>query len=164
MAHIKTLVVNTISFTTRGFYWNSKNFTTFTDDNGNKTYLINGKEVSKEDGNKEYLNMKNSNKSWRESLDGKKYFKRQWDSYKKLKGKGYKKEQFYLYPEQTFKQEVTEQDITYEELINNLEKLIDHYTQYIDDYKQQKQAEAHNNEIRKKIDKLNKLISERKHK
>lgn len=161
MAHIKSVRVNTISATARGFYWNSKTFTTFTDDNENNTYFVNGKEVSKDDGNREYINMKNSNKAWRESKNGKAYFKRQWSEYSRLKRKGWKADRFYLRPEQTFKQEVTEEDVTYEELIENLEKSIDHYTQYIDSYEQQKQAEAHNDEIRRRIDKLNKLIAER---
>lgn len=157
MAHIKTITVNAISWTARGFYWNIKRFTTFTDDNGNKTYLINGEEVSKEDGNKKYIDMKNSNKAWRESASGKAYIKKQ----QALKKRGWKAEQLCLLPEQTFKQEVTERDVTYEELIENLEKSIDHHTQYIDDYKQQKQAEAYNDKIRRRIDKLNKLIAER---
>ena len=161
MAHIKSVRVSTISATARGFYWNSKTFTTFTDDNENNTYFVNGKEVSKDDGNREYINMKNSNKAWRESDDGKAYFKRQWAEYSRLKRKGWKADKFYLRPEQTFEQKVTENDVTYEELIENLEKSIDHYTQYIDSYEQKKQAEAHNAEIRRRINKLNKLIAER---
>ena len=162
MAHIKSVRVDAISATMRGFYWNFKTFTTFTDDNGNKTYLINGEEVTKEQGNAEYLNMKNTNKEWTQSKAGKAYFKRQWASYYKLKKTGrYSEKDFYLHEADTFKQEVTEYDISYEELIEKLEKQIDGWVEYIDDYRQYESALDSNRKIQEKLDKLRTLIVQR---
>ena len=77
MARIKTVKVNAISSTARGYYWNYKTFVTFTDDKGNETYFVNGKEVSKDEGNAIYVEMRDSNKYWVNSKAGADYFKRQ---------------------------------------------------------------------------------------
>lgn len=145
MAKIKEVSVNAIHWrwTGRhsGYYWDWLTFKTFTDDNGNSTYYIDNEVVSKDEGNKRYLEVKKSNEEFKTT-----------EAYKKYASK----------KESVFKQTVTERDVTYEELIKQLEDSIDHYTQYIDDYEQQKSAERTNAEIRKKIDWLNQLIKERK--
>ena len=163
MAKIKNVKVDTISLMNRGFYWNWKTFTTFTDDNGNETYLIDGKEVTKDEGNKIYLEMKNSNLKWRNTQNAKEYFSRQRAQYNRYKKKGIAdKYTFYLNAEDTFKRTVTEEEVSYETLIERLEKSIDQYVEYIDDYRQYESAKASNAEIRRKIDALKKLIEERK--
>lgn len=152
MAKIKEVRVNAIYLRTGsvigqlGYYWNWLNFKTFTDDNGNSTYYINNEEVSKEDGNKRYLYIKQSNADWRKTEDCKKYLKR-------TKTKNVN---------DTFQQTVTEREVSYEELIQELEESVDKYTEYIDNPRQQREAEEANVKIYKKIAWLKQLIKERK--
>ena len=151
MAKIKEVRVNAIYYRTGsvigrcGYYWDWLTFKTFTDDNGNSTYYINGEEVSKEDGNNRYLYIKKSNAEWRKTDDCKQYLKRTKKNVN-----------------ETFNQTVEEREVSYEELIKQLEDSIDRYTDYIDNYKQQQQAEANNQRIYKKIEWLKQLIKERK--
>lgn len=49
---------------------------------------------------------------------------------------------------------ITTKEVEKEVLLENLYKSIDSYTNYIEDYKQQKQAEKHNRIIRNIIDKI----------
>ncbi len=49
---------------------------------------------------------------------------------------------------------ITTREIEKETLIENLYRSIDQYTDYIEDYKQQKQAEKHNRMIENIIDKV----------
>ena len=147
MAKIKEVVVEAIHWRCSsrsfkcGYYWNWLTFKTFTDDNGNSTYYINGEEVSKDEGNKRYLEIKKSNEEFKKTEGYKKYARKK---------------------ESVFKQTVTEREVSYEELIEYYKGGIDEYTQYIDDYRQQQQAEAANVEICKKIAWLEQLIKERK--
>lgn len=164
MAHIKLVTVNAIVYNPicRYHAWTRKVFKTFTDDNGNKTYYINGKEVTKEKGNASYKSMKEANASYQETQNCKDYIKRQWKDYYWAKKSGHDTTLYTLHEADTFKQEVTEYDISYEEMIKNLEKSIDQYTDYIDDPGQRREAENFNYEIRQEIKKLENLIKERK--
>ena len=145
MAKIKEVRVDAIHWRLGagrcGYYWDWLNFKTFTDDNGNSTYYINGEEVSKDEGNQRYLEIKRSNEEFKKT-----------DSYKKYAQK----------KESVFQQTVTEREVSYEELIKEYEDSIDHYTEYIENYRQQQQAEARNEAIYKKIEWLKQLIKERK--
>mgnify|MGYP006908796835 CR=1 FL=1 len=145
MAKIKEVRVDAIHWRLGagrcGYYWDWLNFKTFTDDNGNSTYYINGEEVSKEEGNQRYLEIKRSNEEFKKTDSYKKYAQRK---------------------ESVFKQTVTEREVSYEELIKEYEASIDQYTEYIENYRQQQQAEAHNEAIYKKIEWLKQLIKERK--
>lgn len=163
MATIKTVSVNTIAFNGRGYFWTWKNFKTFIDDNGNVTYFVNDKEVTKEQGNREYLELKNSNKHWTQSEDGKKFFKRQWAWFYRAKKKGTVKQgEYYLHEADTFKREESVREVSYEELIAGLEKSIDKYVEYIDNGRQYEQALESNRRIEEEIAKLKELIKERK--
>lgn len=157
MAHVKKITVDAIYFLARprnfGYYWQSDTFLTFTEDNGEKHYLVNGKEVTMEEGNKAYLNIKESNMDYRGTKDCKSYIKRQ-------RGK-YGNKNFTV--DDTFKRKVEEYDITYDEIIAKLEKSIDHYTQYIDDYSQQVEAEKANSKIYEQIKKVRKMKGEYKY-
>ena len=166
MAKIKRIKVDAISLTvagrTVGYYWNYHTFTTFTDDKGNKTYFIGDKEVSKEEGNKRYLEIKKSNAEYQKSEDCKKFIKREWASFYRDKKAGRKPSEYLtLHEADTFKQKVEEYEISYEELIEKLDNSIDRYVQYIDDGKQYDEAVANNERIREKIRKLEQLIKER---
>lgn len=168
MAKIKNVRVQTIALTRcgmkYGYYWTWKTFTTFTDDNGNETYLIDGdRKVTKDEGNQEYLELKNSNLAWRKTKDAKDFFKRQRDDYNKCKRRGTAdKYTFYLKEEDTFERTVDEEEVTYETLIERLENSIDRYVEYIDDGRQYEAAKRSNAEIERKIELLKKLIEERK--
>ena len=162
MAKIKKIKVSTIAMTSRGYSWVWKTFKTFTDDNGNETYFIDGREVTKDDGNKEYLELKNSNLEWRTTKNAEKYFNHQRELYKKSRNKNWTKDNYDLNPDDTFKRTVEEETVTYEELIDRLEKSIDPYVEYIDDYTQYMSAKANNEAIYFEIAKLKKLIEERK--
>ena len=144
MAHIKTVTVNAISDTPRGYYWNEKRFTTFTDDKGNETYYVNGQQVSKDEGNAIYVGMKASNQYWLNTKNGREYLER------------------HKAPTvSTFKVVYDEADVTYEELIEKFEKSRDSYANYIDNYNQQMAAKEYNKSLDDKIAKLRKLIDER---
>lgn len=136
MAKIKTVRVHAIYYFNYGYYWGTLNFTTFTDDNGNKTFYINDREVDGEAGNKRFLEIYNSNAD-----------------YNRKKNKDAK---------DTFEVTVFEKEVTYEELIEKCEKGIDEYVEYIEDYRQYKEACAHNDKLRKEIAKYRKLIEERR--
>lgn len=162
MATIKNIRIEAITYIagirTQGYYWKTYNFKTFTDDNGNKTYYINDNEVTAEEGNAEYLRIRRDNAEYQKTEDCKQYIKYQWKLYYRS---GKKRAGLTLHEADTFKQTVEEYDISYEELIARLEKSYDHYTQYIDNYKQMEQAEEHNRRIEKEIAKYRKLIAER---
>lgn len=174
MAHFKHVKVNAIYWSLGagkfGYWWHWRTFTTFTDDNGNKSYRIDGKEVTKEEGNAEYLRIKKLNAEYQQTKNCADYIEREKKDYAIIKrdcrrrGKSFdeSKYEFFLKPEDTFKQSVEEYDITYEQMIKNLEDSIDHFTQYIDDYNQQKEAEQANKAIYEQIEDIKKLISERK--
>lgn len=153
MAHVKKIIVDAVYFIAVpqniGYYWQKDIFVTFTEDNGKKHYLVNGKEVTKEDGNKAYLDIKKSNADYRGTKDCKDYIRRERKDGKK---------NFTL--NDTFRKKVEEYDITYDEIIDKLEKSIDHYTQYIDDYRQQMEAEKANEKIREQIKKVRKMKEE----
>lgn len=137
MAKIKNVQVHAIYYTPyqRGYYWNTLNFKTFIDDNGNKTFFINDREVDGKAGNDRFIEVRNSNAEYnkKHNTDAK----------------------------DTFKVDVFEEDVTYEELIERCEKGIDEYVDYIEDYTQYKDACAHNNRLMKEIAKYKKLIEER---
>ena len=149
MAHVKNVWVHAIHLRNVGYkvgyYWDTKTFTTFTDDNGNKTYLIDNEVGSMDEGNGQYLKMKNSNKEWRKTDECKQFLKRTKTAI-----------------EETFHQEVEEYDITYEEIIKKLEGCIDEYVEFIDNYEQYRSACRANDEIRERIEKVKKLMEERK--
>lgn len=84
-------------------------FVTYTDVNGKKHYTVDGNEVTKDEGNNVYLELKKF---------GQKSFK--------------------VIP-------VTDNNA--QELIDNYMSRYDEYTQYIDDYKQQREAEDRNFKI-----------------
>lgn len=163
MAKIKKVKVKTIAMTSMGYSWIWKTFMTFIDDNGNETYYIDGQQTSKEDGNKRYVELKESNLAWRKTKNAERYFKHQQEMYNKLKNiKTWTKDKFDLNPDDTFVRKVEEEDVSYETLIERLEKSIDPYVEYIDDYRQYESAKASNESIRKQIDALKKLIAERR--
>lgn len=172
MAHFKHVKVNAIYWSLGGrkfgYWWQWRTFTTFTDDNGNKTYTVDGKEVTKEEGNAEYLRIKKLNTEYQQTKDCAEFIARQRKTYEKLsrdyrkRGKTYDASHLVLKPSDTYKQRVEEYDITYEQMIKNLEDSIDKYTEYIDDYRQQKEAEAHNRSLEERIKEIEKLIAERK--
>ena len=139
MAHIKLVSVDAVVYRSTGnhygFYWKNTIFKEFTDDHGNKTYSINGKECTKNDGNKLFLELKASNKEFVES-----------------KGRDTNK---------SWKVEITEEDVSYEELIKRCEARIDPYVEYIDDGKQYFDACRVNDEIRAEIEHYKQLIAQR---
>jgi hypothetical protein len=135
MAKIKNVRVHAIYYFNYGYYWGTTYFKTFIDDNGNKTFFVNGKEVDGETGNKRFLEIYNSNAE-----------------YNKKKNKDAK---------DTFEVSTSEEEVTYEELIARCEKGIDEYVEYIEDYRQYKEACEHNAKLRKEIAKYRKLIEER---
>ena len=161
MATVKNVKVRTIRWRGRGYYWTDDIFKTFTDDNGNKTYYINGNEVSMEAGNAEYLRIRECNREYQQTQDCKDYIKHQWAQYYRAKRRGRDTSGYCLHEADTFKQTVEEYETSYEEIIEKLEKSYDHYTQYIDDYKQMVQAEESNRRILEEIAKYKKLIAER---
>lgn len=162
MAHIKTVEVNAIAYLAMprrgGYYWQRHTFTTFTDDNGNKTYLVNDKVVTKEDGNKKFLDIRESNRGYIRTKECKDYIRREWRAFHNGSDKKY----LTLHEADTYKQEVTERDISYEEIIERLESQIDRYTQYIDSPKQQREAEERNDKISRRIQKVRELMEARK--
>lgn len=169
MAQVKKVRVDAIVYNPfcRYYAWTAKEFKTFTDDNGNKTYFINDKQVTKEEGNKEYKRLKSDNAHYQTTEDCKKFIKREWKSYHNYKNNPLMQKQFpnatyTLHEADTFKQEVEEYEVSYEELIEKLEKSIDRYVEYIDDGKQYRQAVERNREISRRIEELNKLIAERR--
>lgn len=166
MAKIKEVVVETIIYNPWCKYhaWTSRRFKTFTDDNGNKTYYVDGKEVSKEDGNKIYLSMKNENANYQKSDKCKEFIKREKTRYNKC-SKDYREKNadyFTLNAVDTFKQTVNEYEISYEEIIERLKKSIDQYVEYIDDGAQYRAACEHNRKIAEEIDRMEELIAERR--
>lgn len=164
MATVKEVKVNAIIYNPYCRYnaWTRFDFKTFTDDKGNKTYYIDGKEVSKEEGNEKYLAIKRENAEYQKSKDCKDYIKREWSRYYKLKKTGrWNESNFTLHEADTFKQEVTEYEISYEEIIKKLESSIDKYVEYIDNGKQYEEACRRNAKLRKEIEKYEKLIAER---
>lgn len=150
MAHVKTTTVRAIHFLaiprSVGYYWQTTTFTTFTDDKGKNYYLLNGNEVSMEDGNETYIRIKKSNMDYRHTQQCKDYIKREREYY------GNK-----ISEDDTFQKGVEEYDITYDEIIRKLEDGIDRYTMYIDDAKQQREAEKANDEIRKRIKRVEEM-------
>ena len=164
MAKIKEVTVNTIIYNPicRYYAWTRKVFKTFTDDNGNKTYYINDKQVTKEEGNASYKAIKTENANYQKTCDCKDYIKNQWKSYYWAKKSGHNTKLYTLHEADTFKQEVKEYEISYEKMIEQLENSIDKYTEYIDDPGQYRAAEKANQEIRDKIRALENLIKERK--
>lgn len=159
MAHIKIVRVKAISFLNTpfamGYYWQHDTFVTFTDDNNNKYYILNDNEVSKEEGNLRYLDIKDSNKKYRKTKECKDYIRMEWKEYHRC----YDKDGLTLHENDTFKQEIAEYDITYEELIEKLQDSLDRYVDYIDDGKQYQDALARNRKISERIEKLLKLIA-----
>ena len=172
MAHFKHVKVRAIYWCLGGrklgYWWQWRTFTTFIDDNGNKTYTVDGKEVTKDEGNAEYLRVKKLNAEYQQTKDCADFIARDKKTYEKLsrdyrrRGQTYDASHLVLKPSDTYKQTVEEYDITYEQMIENLRNSIDEYTMYIDDYGQQKEAEAHNRSIRERIKEIEKLIAERK--
>lgn len=166
MAHIKKLRVSAIGKRSESlqFGWTRYDvtFTTFTDDNGNKRYFVGEKEVTKDDGNAQYTELKQSNAKWRTTVDAELFLERQNKQWKKHKNADTKREWYVLTAEESFKQTVEEYDVSYEELIEKFNNSIDQYVEYIDDGAQYRAACARNRELRDYIDKLNELIAERK--
>lgn len=164
MAHIKTITVKAIYWWNAGYYWGTTSFTTFTDDNGNKTYLIDGKEATKEEGNAKYLKIRESNAEYQQSRSCAEFIAREKKDYDELtrsyrrRGKTFVNTHLVLTPADTFKQATEEYDITYEQIIENLKNSIDHYVEYIDDYEQFRSACDANESIRNRIKKLEALI------
>ena len=108
--------------------------------------------------------MKNENAEYQKSDKCKEFIKRERDRYNKC-SKQYRDEHkvdFTLNAEDTFKQEVDEYEISYEELIEKLEKSIDRYVEYIDDGGQYEAACEHNRKIAEEIDRMRELIAERR--
>lgn len=139
MARIERTTVNAIVFSpVRGmlYAWGQFLFTTFIDNNGNKFYFVGEEQVTKEDGNARFLELKKQNNGYLSSPREKNKIK---DSFK-------------------VSREVEE--TTYEELLARLENSIDRYTEYIDNPKQQYDAEANNRKIQGWIEKLKELIKE----
>lgn len=164
MARIKEVTVNAIVYNSicRYYAWTMKTFKTFTDDKGNKSYYIDGKEVSKEEGNEKYLSLKRRNAEYQKTQDCKDYIKREWASFYHFKKAGKKPEaKLTLHEADTFRQEVKEYEISYEEIIEKLEASIDEYVEYIENGRQYKEACRHNQEIRNEIARFEKLIAER---
>lgn len=163
MAHIKTVKVYAISYIpmSRGYYWNMHSFITFTDDNGNSYYFVDDKQVSKEAGNKIFKDIKESNKSWRQTAECKAYIKREWASYYRAKREGRKPENLTLHEADTFQCETTEYDISYEDLIAKMEKAIDKNVEYIDNGRQYREAVERNRRIETKIDMIRRLMAQR---
>ena len=151
MAHVKTLIVMAIHFLavprSVGYYWQTTTFTTFTDDKGKKYYLVDNKEVSREDGNEIFIRIKKSNADYRRMEECREYINRE--------RKNYGNENFT--ERDTFRKEIEEYDITYKEIIEKLESGIDKFTMYIDDAKQQREAEKQNDEIRKRIKRVKEM-------
>lgn len=164
MAHIKEIKVNAIIYNPicRYHAWTHRTFKTFTDDNGNKTYYIDGKQVSKEDGNKNYVSMKKANAEYQQTKDCKDYIKREWKGFYWAKKNGRDTKLYTLHEADTFKQEVVEYEISYEEIIDRLEGSIDQYVEYIDNGRQYREACDRNASIRDEIRRMEKLIAERK--
>lgn len=146
MANIKNVQVHAIYYNPyqHGYYWNTVNFKTFIDDNGNKTFYINDKEVDGEAGNERFLEIWRSHEEWKKTVGREKFLK--------CKKVG----------TDTFEVKVFEEEVTYEELITRCEKAIDNYVDYIEDYKQYKDAVASNAKLYKEIEKYRKLIAERR--
>ena len=163
MAHIKKVHVKGIRWrrggNRYGYYWDWMTFTTFTDDHGNKTYLVDNAECSKDDGNEKYIAFKKSNAEYQTTKDCEKFIKDEQKRYDKSQTK--ERKMYCLSPSETFQEEVEDYDVTYEELIEKLEGSIDKYVDFIDDYGQYRSACEANNEIRAKIKKLQTLIEER---
>ena len=103
---------------------------TFTHDDGTVVYSINNREVTKEELDAQYTEAISSNKEWYTARSGREPLEETTDEY----------------------------DITYEELIDRLEKSIDPYVEYIDDGKQYREACAHNDKIRKEIAKYKAIL------
>lgn len=163
MATIKEVKVNAIVYNPicRYHAWTMKTFKTFTDDNGNKTYYINGEEVTKEAGNEQYKAMKRSNAEYQRTKDCKDYIKREWAGFYRAKKKGGRTENYTLHEADTFKQEVREYEVSYEEIIKKLEASIDRHVEYIENGRQYEQAVANNARIQKEIARLQELIQQR---
>lgn len=163
MATVKEIKVNAIVYNPicRYYAWTSKTFKTFTDDKGNKTYYIDGDEVSKEEGNERYLSLKRRNAEYQKTKDCKDYIKREWKRYYTAKKYGRKASDLTLHEADTFKQEVAEYETSYEGIIEKLEASIDKYVEYIDNGKQYEEACRRNAKLRKEIEKYEKLIAER---
>ncbi len=168
MAPIKEIRVHAIAWRPghhgmkAGYYWTDCCFRTFTDDNGNSRYYVNSEETTKEEGNEEYAWIRKSNAEFQKTRECSEFLKREKKSADWAKKNGYTDSYHALTAEMTFRREVNEYDITYEQMIEGLKGSIDQYTDYIDNPRQQKEAEAANAKIYKEIAELEKLIAERK--
>ena len=168
MAHIKEISIHAIAWRPgfhgmkSGYYWTDVCFRTFTDDNGNSRYYTNGSETTKEEGNEEYAWLRKSNAEFQQTKECAEFLKRERKSANWAKKNGYADNYHALTPEMTFRRIVKEYDITYEQMIDNLKGAIDQYTYYIDNPRQQREAEAANAKIYKEIAELEKLIAERR--
>ena len=168
MAHIKEIRIQAIAWhcgiggMRPGYFWTWKTFKTFTDDNGNSRYFIDSKEVTKQGGNDEYVWLRKSNAEFQKSEKCVDFLKRERKSAEWAKKRGDSTIYYALTPEMTFRRTVDEYDITYEELIEKYRGSIDQYTDYIDNPRQQREAEEANERIYKKIEELEKLIAERR--
>lgn len=116
------------------YAWHYFDFTTFTEDNGTKHYFVGEREVTKEEGNAEFLDLKKQNQA---------YLVSKADKGKKILD--------------SFKVTRTAYDLTYDELLERLGGMIDRYTDYIDNPKQQASAEQNNRKIRGWIEQVQRL-------
>ncbi|MBQ1732124.1 MAG: hypothetical protein II037_07945 [Bacteroidales bacterium] len=112
---IKVTVIRYVKFVPGCNYdaWQYKFFRQYTADNGKSIYTVGNRIVTKDDGNNEFLSIKNNCRK--------------------------------------FKVETDILELGNEEILKDLFESIDQYTNYIDDYKQQKEAERNNEEIREII-------------
>lgn len=122
------------------YAWQTNKYIKLIDDNNNVHYIVNEKLVSKEEGNKHYLNIKESNTHYQGTEECKNYCRNN-----------------HINPSDTFVRVEFEKDISLNELINNVSSKIDRYTQYIDDAGQLIKAERRNAQLRNWIEWLNNL-------
>lgn len=115
---------------TWGYWWRYNRFTTVVDDNGSKHYFVEHEPTTKEEAENAYREIKRMNDAFKST---KEYAKYKRDN------------------EPIISKQVTEYEVTPEECITYLEKQIDPYTNYIDDYECEKRADRANASIRKRI-------------
>lgn len=121
-----------------GYYWTEHKFVSLTNDKtGTSLYFVDGKESTKDAGNKLFLDAKKSNYEWRKLPECKAFLSRNR-----------------MNVQDTFKVVISTQQMTLEEVVDMWKSKINDDTLYIDDHSSWTAATSRNAEIKRQISKI----------